>query len=88
METGPGSFEISNIPVIRGPHYLRVMAGGVDIPESVFSVPVLPPSPETKGQPLHTIQDLKGPTYVAVSREGQVVISEEAAYRISIFIQL
>ena len=63
METGPGSYEISYTPVIRGPHHLRVMVGGVDIPGSVFSVPVLPPSPETKGQPLYTIQGLNG-TYL------------------------
>ena len=85
METGPGSYEISYTPVIRGPHHLRVMVGGVDIPGSVFSVPVLSPSPETRGQPLHTIQGLNGPTYVAVSREGQVMVNEEHADSISIF---
>ena len=85
METGPGSYEISYTPVIRGPHHLRVMVGGVDIPGSVFSVPVLTPSPETRGQPLHTIKSLSIPFYVAVSRKGQVLISEESTHRISIF---
>ena len=85
METGPGSYEINCTPVICGPHHLRVMVGGVDIPGSVFSILVLPPSPETRGQPLHTIQGLKRPSYVAVSSRGQVVVSETGADHISIF---
>ena len=62
IETGPGLYEISYTPVIRGAHHVSVTVGGVDIPGSLFLVPVLPPFPETRGQPLHTIQGLNGPT--------------------------
>ena len=85
METGPGSCEINYTPVVCGPHHLRVMVGGADIPGSMFSVPVLPPSPETRGQPLHTIQGFNEPICVAVSSRGQEVVSEGGAHCISIF---
>ena len=60
------------------------MVGGVNIPGSVFSVTVLSP-PETRGQPLHTLQRLKFPFDIAVSSRGQVVVSELYACCISIF---
>ena len=69
-KTGPGIYEINYTLIIRISHHLRVMVGGVDIPGSVFLVPVLPSSPETRGQPLHTIQGMKGPWDIAISCRG------------------
>ena len=85
VETGPGVCDINYTPCLRGPHHLRVMVGGVDIPGSVFSVTVLSP-PETRGQPLHTLQGLKYmyPFDIAVSSRGQVVVSELDECRICI----
>ena len=51
MNTGPSTYKIMCSPVIHGPHHLRVMVGDVDIPGSVFSVPILPPSFETDQRP-------------------------------------
>ena len=85
-EAGPGTYEINYTPpVIRGSHHLRVMVGGVDIPGSTFLVPILQSSPETRGQPLHTLQGLEDPCDVAVSSRGKVVVCLYGAGAISIF---
>ena len=92
LQTAPSrrqahAYEIYYSPVICGLHHLRVMVGGVNIPGSVFTVPMQPPSPETRGQPLYTIRGLKCPLCIAISGRGQVVVSEINApsSQISIF---
>ena len=51
--------------------------GGAEIPGSPSFLPVLPPTPETRGQPLHVaVKRLERPTGVAVSRSGNIIVSE------------
>ena len=76
MNTGPSTYEIKCSPVIHDSHDLRVMVGDVDIPGSVFSVPIISPCFETRSQGLHTIQGLEGPYCIAISGSGQVVVSD------------
>ena len=85
-ETGPGKYVISYTPLSRSQHELRVLVRGTEIPGSPFTLPVLPPTPETRGQPLHiAVRGLKEPGGVAVSRNGNIIVSEYEKDCIKIF---
>ena len=74
---GPGRYAVSYTPLSRSSHELKVLVGGEEVPGSPFSLPVLPPTPETRGQPLHVaVKGLNEPAGVAVSRSGNVIVSE------------
>ena len=80
--TQPGMATVSYTPALRGAHQLKITVGDTDIPGSPFTVHVLP-SLEMRGVPINTITGVRYPLDVAVSKSGEVVVSEQ--YRISVF---
>ena len=81
----PGNYNIHFTPTARGPHQLRVSVGGSDISGSPFTVHVHP-MPEMRGHPLkifHT--ELKQPYGLAVSKNGEIVVSENGGHCITMF---
>ena len=78
-ETCPGTIAVSYTPLARSSHELRVLVGGAEIAGSPLSLPVLPPTPETRGEPLHVAMErLMGPLGVAVNESGDIVVSERS----------
>ena len=73
--TQSGGCSISYTPAVRGPHQMRITVGGTDIPNSPFTIHVYP-TPEMRGEQIGTITPLNFPQGVAVSKSGEVVISE------------
>ena len=85
-ETGPGKYAIGYTLFSRSGHELRVLVGGVEISGSPFFLAVLPPTPETRGQPLHVaVKGLKVPIGVTLSRSGNIIVSEYYGDCIKIF---
>ena len=82
-QTHPGKYNISFTPSTRGAHILTVQVGGVDIPDSPFTIPVLP-LPEMRGEPVNVITGLNRPVDVAVCDNGDIVIAENGAHCITI----
>ena len=80
MNVGPGTDEIKSSPVSHFPHHLRVMVEGVDIPGSEFSVPILRPSPETRGLIFHTIQGIIKPLISTVVRANDGELTWRSPY--------
>ena len=70
-------------PVTRGLHQLHVRVYDIEIPGSPMSIPVSVP-PEKRGTPVKTISGLRGPTGVAVTDNGLVIVSERGADCITI----
>ena len=79
-----GQFNVVFTPAIRGLHQLHVTINDNEIPDSPVSVPVSVP-PEMRGTPVKTITGLNGPTGVAVTDDGLVIVSERNAHCITIF---
>ena len=77
--TEPGQYVISYTPVTSGSHQLRVRVGGVDIPDSPFTVQVV-----RIGIPHQTVGGLSRPWGVAVSSSGVAVVSECSAHRVTV----
>ena len=73
--TQSGGCSISYTPAVRGPHQMRITVGGTDIPNSPFTIHVYP-TPEMRGKQISTITKLNSPQGVAVSKSGDVVVSE------------
>ena len=75
--TQSGGCSISYTPAVRGPHQMRITVGGTDIPNSPFTIHVYP-TPEMRGERIGTIvfSKLNFPHGVAVSKSGEVVVSE------------
>ena len=73
--TQSGGCSISYTPAVRGPHQMRITVGGTDIPNSPFTIHVYP-TPEMRGEQIGTITELNFPHGVAVSKSGDVVVSE------------
>ena len=80
----PGMATVSYTPTLRGAHQLRITVGDVDIPGSPFTVRVLP-SLEMRGVPINTITRVRSPWGVAVSENGEILISERKGHCISVF---
>ena len=81
--TQSGGCSISYTPAVRGPHQMRITVGGTDIPNSPFTIHVYP-TPEMRGEQIGTITPLNFPQGVAVSKSGEVVVSE-GNNRITVF---
>ena len=81
-QTNPGEYNITFIPTVtRGEHLLTVQVGGVDIPNSPFTLPVIP----NGERPVITIKGLNDPSRIAVCANGDIVVAEGAGNCITIF---
>ena len=80
--TQPGVCTVTYTPIQRGPHHLKITIRDIDIPGSPFTVKVRP-SLVTRGVVQHTITSLKNPWGVAVSKNGDVIVSEHFDHCIS-----
>ena len=70
-----GQYNVVFTPVTRGLHQLHVRVNDIEISGSPVSIPVSVP-PEKRGTPVKTISGLKGPSGVAVTDGGLVIVSE------------
>ena len=82
--TQPGVCTVKYTPIVRGPHQLRITIRGTEIPGNPFTVRVLP-SLEMRGVVQHTITGINRPWGVAVSKSGEVVVSEYFSHCISVY---
>ena len=78
-----GQYKVVFTPVTRGLHQLHVRVYDIEISGSSTSIPVSVP-PEKRGTPVKTISGLRGPSGVAVTNDGQVIVSERDGHCISI----
>ena len=79
-----GQYNVFFTPVTRGLHQLHVSICNKEIPGSPMSIPVSVP-PEKRGTPVKTISGLRGPSGVAVTDDGLVIVSEFEGHCITIF---
>ena len=77
-----GKYNITFTPSTRQDQ-LIVQVGGVDIPDSPFTLPVIP-TPEMRGKPDNTITGLKKPQGIAVCDNGDIVVAENEEHLITI----
>ena len=82
--TQPGVCTVKYTPTLGGPHQLRITIRDTEIVGSPFTIRVLPP-PEMKGVVQHTIPTVQRPWGVAVSKSGNVVVSEYNRCCISVY---
>ena len=78
-----GQYNVVFTPVTRGLHQLHVRVNDIEIPGSPMSIPVSVP-PEKRSTPVKTISGLRGPSGVAVTDDGLVIVSERDADCITI----
>ena len=85
-KTGPSQYKISYQPTIKGRHQLHIKAKGQRIRGSPFSVAVKASViVKQLGTPILTVGGLTYPWGVAVNQRGEVVMTEETGYRVSVF---
>ena len=82
--TQPGVCTVMYTPTLSGLHQLRITIRDNNIPGSPYTVCVLP-SPEMRGVVQHTITGVNKPYGVAVSKSGEVVVSEHSRHCISVY---
>ena len=70
-----GQYNVVFTPVIRGLHQLHVSIYNIEIPGSPVDIPVSIP-PEMRVTPVKTICGLRGPSGIAVTDDGLVIVSE------------
>ena len=81
-QTNPGEYNITfTLIVSRGEHLLTIQVGGVDIPNSPFTLPVIP----NGEKPVMTINGLNDPVRIAVCANGDIVVAEYTGNCITIF---
>ena len=78
-----GQYNVVFTSVTRGLHQLHVKVCDIEIPCSPMSVPVSVP-PEKRGTPVKTISGLRGPSGVAVTDDGLLIVSERDGNCISL----
>ena len=78
-----GQYNIVFTPVTRGLHQLHVRVNDSEISCSPVYIPVFVP-PEERSTPVKTITGLRGPSGVAVTDDGLVIVSERDAHCITI----
>ena len=83
---GQNQYEIGYRPTVKGKHQFHVKVEGQHIRGSPFSVAVKLPV-EKLGNPILTIDKVKGPYGVAVNQMGEVVVTECNGHCISVFSQ-
>ena len=77
-------YEIGYRPTVKGKHQLHVKVDGQHIRGSPFSVAVKLPV-EKLGNPILTIDRVKGPYGVAVNQRGELVVTEWNGHCVSVF---
>ena len=83
-QTNPGEYNITFTPTVtRGEHLLTVQVGGVYIPNSPFTLPVIP-QPEMRERPVKIIEGLMKPRGVGVLKNGDIVIAEYTVHRLTV----
>ena len=80
----PSQYEVSYTAVIRGQHKLHVQVNGRLINGSPFAVTVYP-DPTQLGSPVRVVTDLSSPCGIAVNSRGEMVVTERAGHRVSVF---
>ena len=81
-QTNPGEYNITFTPTVtRGEYLLTVQVGGVDIPNSPFTLPVTP----IRQRPVMTIKVLYNAAGIAVCANGDIVVAEHDGNCITIF---
>ena len=81
-QTNPGEYNITFTPTVtRGEHLLTVQVGGVDIPNSPFTLPVIP----IRERPVMIIKGVNDPVGIAVCANGDIVVTERIGNCITIF---
>ena len=74
-ETQSGNYDISFTPCTRGKHQLTIQLGGVNIPDSPFTLHIIP-SPEMRGKPVSIISGLNSPWGVVITKNEEIVVAE------------
>ena len=77
----PGKYNITFTPTTRQAQ-LTVQVGGVDVPDSPFTLAV--PSPEMRGKPVNVIRGQNGPWGIAVYDNGDIMVAECGAHCITV----
>ena len=80
-QTNPGEYNITFTPTALGTSLLTVQVGGVDIPNSPFTLPVIP----IRERPVMTIKGLDRPEGIAVCANGDIVVAEYSGDCITLF---
>ena len=70
-----GQYNVVFTPVTRGLHQIHVRVCNKEIPGSPVNIPVSVP-PEKRGTSMKTISGLRGPSGVAVTDDGLLIVSE------------
>ena len=83
---GQNQYEIGYQPTLKGRHHLHIKVEGQHIRGSPFSVAVKLPV-EKLGNPILTIDGMKGPWGVTVNQRGEVVVTERDGDCVSVFSQ-
>ena len=78
-----GEYSITFTPSTRHDQ-LVIQIGSVDIPDSPFTLPVIP-LPEMRGEPVKIITGLNLPSKIAVCENGDIVVAETGAHCVTIF---
>ena len=81
--TESGGCIISFTPSVRGPHQISVTIGGSDISNGLFTVHAYP-TVKMRGKPLRGITGFTCPNGVAVSKNGEIMVSESSTHRIQV----
>ena len=79
-----GEYTVTFTPITSSSHQLHVRIGKSHVRGSPVSIPVSVP-PEKRGVPTKVITGLNGPWGVAVTKEGQVIVSEYDVHSVAVF---
>lgn len=82
---GKNQYEISYLPTIKGRHQLFITVDGLDIMGSPFNVRVMKSPDKELGDPILTIAGVDRPWGIAITKVGELVVSESGKNRVSIF---
>ena len=83
-QTHPGEYSITFTPSTRHDQ-LVVQVGGVDIPDSPFTLPVMTVSPKQRDKPVNIITGINMPRGIAVCANGGIVVVESGSNCVTIF---
>ena len=84
VSRGESQYEISYQPTIKGRHQLHIKVEGQHIKASPFSISAKSPV-EKLGTPILTLSWVEDPWGVAINQRREVVVTESAAGRVSVF---